>query len=134
MRKHRVFAAVAAIFWTAFLLASLWWNLQNHRKTAIELATIQARTAYRKDVEYRKWNMSAGGVYAMVSNSVQPNPYLFHYPERDIKTTQPAEARERAGHLGEKGPRKVRPGSQRGRRGGGYGERAVSEVHEAPVC
>ena len=44
-----------------------------------------ARAAHDKDVRYRRWNASHGGVYVAVSDSTRPNPYL-HVRERDVTT------------------------------------------------
>ena len=56
--------------------ASLAWNLSQVKKTALEAARIQARTAFEKDVLYRRWNAMHGGVYVPVTPETTPNPYL----------------------------------------------------------
>jgi len=58
----------------------------NIEKTGtFDAARIEARTAFEKDVIYRRWNAEHGGVYAPVNEKTQPNPYL-DVPERDIIT------------------------------------------------
>jgi hypothetical protein len=52
----------------------------------LENGRIWARTHFEKDVLYRLWNASAGGVYLPVSDKTPPNPYLSHLPERDLTT------------------------------------------------
>ena len=42
--------------------------------------------AFLKDLSYRIWNASHGGVYVPVTESTQPNPYL-RVPHRDVTTT-----------------------------------------------
>ncbi len=71
--------------WTIFIALSVVWNYQEEISEAIEGAKIEARTAYEKDVLYRRWNANRGGVYAEITASTQPNPYL-DIPERDIIT------------------------------------------------
>lgn len=71
--------------WTIFIALSVVWNYREERSEAIEGAKIEARTAYEKDVLYRRWNANRGGVYAEITASTQPNPYL-DVPERDIVT------------------------------------------------
>ncbi|MDR1656382.1 MAG: response regulator [Deltaproteobacteria bacterium] len=53
-------------------------------KTAQEFALLQARTAYEKDVVYRRWVSNLGGVYGEVSDSLKPNPYLEDNGMREI--------------------------------------------------
>ena len=71
--------------WTIFIAFSMGWKYHGKRTEAIEAARIEARTAYEKDVLYRRWNANQGGVYAEVTASTPPNPYL-KVPERDIIT------------------------------------------------
>jgi len=64
---------------------SLAWNLRTIKSGILEAARIEARTAFEKDVVYRRWNAENGGVYVLVTEVTQPNPYL-DVPERDITT------------------------------------------------
>lgn len=73
-----------AVLWTILLAGSLEWNLYLSRKTLIDNATDTARIAFEKDVMYRSWNSSHGGVYVLVTDSSQPNPYMKDAPERDF--------------------------------------------------
>jgi len=74
-----------AALWSAFIASSLIWNLKIEKTSTYEAARIEARTAFRKDVIYRRWNAQHGGVYVPVSAKTQPNPYL-DVSEREIKT------------------------------------------------
>jgi hypothetical protein len=69
--------------WTLFITASLAWNYRKELSESIEAAKVQARTVYEKDVLYQRWNVDRGGVYAEITPSTPPNPYL-DVPERDI--------------------------------------------------
>ncbi|MDR2451440.1 MAG: response regulator [Candidatus Accumulibacter sp.] len=72
------------VFWTVCVGASLWINIDRTYRHAEEAARLQARTAFEKDVVYRRWNSRLGGVYAKVTEITPPNPYLRD-PERDIQ-------------------------------------------------
>jgi PAS domain S-box-containing protein len=72
------------VFWTVCVGASLWINIDRTYRHAEEAAKLQARTAFDKDVIYRRWNSRLGGVYAKVTEITPANPYLRD-PERDIQ-------------------------------------------------
>lgn len=72
--------------WTAVVGASLIWNVFEVKHQTLEAARIQARFVYKKDVIFRRWNTQHAGVYVPVTDKTQPNPYLSHIPERDIRT------------------------------------------------
>jgi diguanylate cyclase (GGDEF)-like protein len=72
--------------WTILIGASLAWNVVLHNQTIEDQARIIARTAFEKDVLYRRWNNGYGGVYVWITPNSQPNPYL-DVPERDLTTT-----------------------------------------------
>ncbi len=72
-------------FWSIFIVLSLVWNMKTTRSGTLEVARIEARTAFEKDVVYRRWNAGHGGVYAPIAETNQPNPYL-DVPEREITT------------------------------------------------
>jgi signal transduction histidine kinase/CheY-like chemotaxis protein len=50
-----------------------------------EIARSYARAYHEKDVLYRRWNASHGGVYSPVTETNQPNPYLVA-KERELTT------------------------------------------------
>ncbi len=76
--------AVGAV-WTVVVAASLIWNVFEVKHATLEVARIQARFAYEEDVFYRRWNALHVGVYVPVTEETQPNPYLSHIPDRDIR-------------------------------------------------
>ena len=71
--------------WSILIGLSLAWNLRAEKPGTLETARMEARMAFDKDIVYRRWNASCGGVYAPVTETAQPNPYL-DVPERDITT------------------------------------------------
>lgn len=80
------YVLVLAVLWTVFVSLSLIWNLHQMKQKTLETAHIQARSAYLRDIIYRRWNARHGGVYVPVTEETQPNPYLSGIPERDITT------------------------------------------------
>jgi signal transduction histidine kinase len=74
-----------ALGWTFAIGISLFWNLVQLRRGTEESARTEARTAFNRDVLYRRWNAMSGGVYAPVTEETPPNPYLEN-DERDIET------------------------------------------------
>jgi hypothetical protein len=77
------FAIGVMAVWTFFMALTIGWKYRAERFETVEAARIEARTAFEKDVLYRRWNADRGGVYAEVGESTQPNPYLA-VAERDI--------------------------------------------------
>ena len=49
------------------------------------VATQQAITSANKDIAYRSWVASHGGVYVPVDKRTPPNPYLSHIKNRDFR-------------------------------------------------
>ncbi len=92
-RKSRVsfprferYAWLLAVVWTVLVATSLVWNVVQINQNTLEVARIQARVAYEKDLIYRQWNAGYGGVYVPVTEESQVNPYLSHISDRDIIT------------------------------------------------
>ena len=84
-RRLRYYVLALLAGWTCVVGASGAWNLHEIRRESLEAARITARTAYFKDVIYRRWNAGHGGVYVPVTEDLQPNPYL-NVPARDVET------------------------------------------------
>ena len=85
LQLERYVWALLAV-WTAVVGTSLAWNVVGVNREMLELARLQARVAYEKDVIYRRWNAQRGPVYVPVTERTQPNPYLARTPERDVTT------------------------------------------------
>ena len=75
-RTFRYYLAGIMVVWTLFMLFSWLWLSHIIRSGTLETARIEARTAFRNDVIYRKWNADHGGVYVPVSPATPPNKYL----------------------------------------------------------
>ena len=84
-RRNVVYWSFFAVLWTVFVGGSLAWNISESAKHSRALAIQTARSLYEKDVLYREWSATHGGVYVPVSATTQPNPYL-KAAEREITT------------------------------------------------
>jgi hypothetical protein len=80
-----LFVWVLAAVWSIIVAASAVWNIYQSNKHSYEMALIEARNSYKKDVAYRRWNAMQGIVYVPITEYTPPNPYLI-VPERDVVT------------------------------------------------
>ncbi|OAN52776.1 signal transduction protein [Paramagnetospirillum marisnigri] len=81
------YAALAVLAWSLLLGGSLWWNVQRQEIISFDMALNSARGAFDKDVAYRAWASSHGGVYVEPSEKTPPSPWMAHLPDRDLLTT-----------------------------------------------
>ncbi|MBF0329190.1 MAG: DUF3365 domain-containing protein [Nitrospirae bacterium] len=84
LKRFKNNAISGVLLWTLPIVVSLFWNLDQHNQTVIELAKTQARTAFQKDLVYRSWSVNNSAVYVPVSEHTPPNPHLSHIKNRDI--------------------------------------------------
>ena len=59
----------------------------NNYSYADTLAENEAVVSVKKDLAYRSWVASHGGVYVPITERTPPNPYLSHIKNRDVHTT-----------------------------------------------
>lgn len=83
--RRKIFTMLL-VFWCAIIIIiSLgYWNSVN--ETVYNMALHEARSSFQKDLMYRRWASSKGGVYASVSELTPQNPYL-KVKKRDITTS-----------------------------------------------
>ena len=84
--KINHFVIIFILLWTGLAAVSLWWNVTHLKEEILMTARIQANLTLEKDLLYRQWSSSQGGVYVIISERTQPNPYLY-VPDRDVKTS-----------------------------------------------
>ncbi|MEA3491581.1 MAG: HD domain-containing protein [Campylobacterota bacterium] len=83
---------INSVFWTTVIV----WSLvvfvfmivvirENYQDADI-FALNEARTSTKKDLAFRSWVASHGGVYVPITERTPPNPYLKHIENRDIET------------------------------------------------
>jgi len=73
------------LFWTLVIVLFAWHQSQDHLAKVLDTASVHAKASIDKDLVYRHWVASHGGVYVPVTETTPPNPYLG-VPERDIET------------------------------------------------
>jgi PAS domain S-box-containing protein len=78
------YVVVVAGLWTLVVAVSLISNLRQQRQETLEVAREAARSAYEKDVAYRRWNAQHGGVYVPITEKTPSNPYLQVVADRSI--------------------------------------------------
>ncbi len=76
---------ISAFCWSLLMLLAMGYEMRQTIKDSGKLSFIEARTALAKDLIYRKWVVSKGGVYAPISKNTPPNPHL-RVPEQNITT------------------------------------------------
>ncbi|MGZ8222314.1 MAG: ATP-binding protein [Methylobacter sp.] len=74
------------IVWSGLIAVSLIWNISQLHENTLLTAAAAARASLNKDIIFRQWATSHGGVYVPPTEITPPNPYL-KLPERDVVTT-----------------------------------------------
>lgn len=81
------YAVILFGVWTLLIGGSAWLNLDRQTALTGELAVGSARSAFNKDLAYRQWASSHGGVYVVPDERTPPSPWMSHLPDRDLTTT-----------------------------------------------
>jgi signal transduction histidine kinase/ActR/RegA family two-component response regulator len=82
VRNH----ALALAGWTVLVAASLIYNLKRVETDVVTTAAVAARANINKDIGFRKWATSHGGVYVPPTERTPPNPYI-RTPGQNVVTT-----------------------------------------------
>ncbi|PLA74899.1 diguanylate cyclase [Hydrogenovibrio sp. SC-1] len=82
VKKYSLIVAL----WSGLILGSWFYNLHGLEHATWQAASSAALATVNKDVSFRKWGASHGGVYVPPTDKTPPNPYL-DIPERDVVTT-----------------------------------------------
>ncbi len=75
------------VLWIVVLTASLMWNIWTVDKNMVETVKSIGRSFFKEIETTRLWNARHGGVYVLITENTQPNPYL-EVPNRDVTTTE----------------------------------------------
>jgi len=86
VRRLRNYSLWLAAAWTVLIATSFALGYGQQKEEALAISLAEARAALAKDLLYRSWAEEHGGIYAPVTESNQPNPYLSGLPERDLST------------------------------------------------
>ena len=84
--RIRFYTVLSVTLWTIFVAMLLFLDVEQTRSAAMDLAMKEAVTNINKDMTFRRWASSHGGVYVPETKQTPPNPYL-NDPERDVVTT-----------------------------------------------
>ncbi len=85
----KYYLGVALLTWTLVVAASLALNLWQADRGILETALHTARINYEKDILYRRWNASHGGVYIKTDKDTPPTP---GWPTSPRETSPPPQA------------------------------------------
>ena len=69
--------------WTLLVAGILFMTYKQERVAVWDVALHSAKTAFMKDLAYRRWNASHGGVYVPLTEATPANSYL-DVPEKNI--------------------------------------------------
>ena len=73
--------------WSIIMLGVACLFVYENYEYADTLAKNEALISVKKDLAYRSWVASHGGVYVPITEKTPPNPYLSHVKDRDVNTT-----------------------------------------------
>ncbi len=73
--------------WSVVMFGAGLINIKNNYDYAESLAKAEAEVSVKKDLAYRSWVASHGGVYVPITKKTPPNPYLSHIKNRDVYTS-----------------------------------------------
>ena len=85
-RRILLYLLLLSAIITVAAALSLVYNLNAITDHYQQLAQEMGRTFFKELVIVRRWNANLGGIYAPVTEQLQPNPYLDD-PHRDLTTT-----------------------------------------------
>lgn len=77
---------IIGVLWTLFIALIIIYLTYQKYEQIEQLALLEAKTSINKDIAYRKWIATHGGVYVPITKETQPNPYL-KVKHRDLNTT-----------------------------------------------
>lgn len=76
---------LVVLVWTIMITAIISISVYRNYNYAKHIAIENAKTSVNKDLAYRSWISSHGGVYVPTDNRTPPNKYLSHLKNRDIR-------------------------------------------------
>ena len=82
-----IIVLLIALVWSALMLAIIATFIYHNYEYADTLAKSRAVTNIKKDLAYRLWVASHGGIYVPITENTPPNPYLSHIENRDVNTS-----------------------------------------------
>ncbi len=74
------------VLWSLVIAIVMAMHIYQNYNYAKSLAINEARVSVQKDLAFRSWGASHGGVYVPITKRTPPNPYLSHIKNRDVTT------------------------------------------------
>ncbi|MEA2091752.1 MAG: DUF3365 domain-containing protein, partial [Campylobacterota bacterium] len=87
VRFLNLIVLIVTLIWTMLVLFVSSAFIYYDFNYADELAKNEALVSVKKDLAYRSWVASHGGVYVPITAKTPPNPYLSHIKNRDVNTS-----------------------------------------------
>jgi diguanylate cyclase (GGDEF)-like protein len=84
--RLRHYVLMLTLFWSLAIGILLGWSLYESQRDMRQIALAQARTHFNRDLAFRSWVASNGGIYVPQTENLLPNPYLKEVAERDVTT------------------------------------------------
>jgi diguanylate cyclase (GGDEF)-like protein len=84
--RMKAYITGAVAIWILLIGLSAFWNVSQAVNNQRQIYLDTARSSFSLIVTMREWNSRLGGIYAPITGTVAPNPYLAD-PARDITTT-----------------------------------------------
>lgn len=75
------------LLWSLLLSLSYYWNQHTSKQQIMQQAYAEARANLNKDITFRRWGTTHGGVYVPVTDTQKSVPWLAHVSGRDVTTT-----------------------------------------------
>jgi len=86
-RKTFSYSLIVLTIWSFIILFFTWQNIKVQKDSTNSIIMNIATLSFNKDLAYRKWAASHGGVYVEPSSKTPPSPWMSHIEDRDIITT-----------------------------------------------
>jgi PAS domain S-box-containing protein len=80
--------SVVGVLWIIIILFACLMNINQIKKSWLDVLKTEAEALYMKDTMIRKWIAENGGLYMVPSEKLSPNPNLSHVPHRDLTTKE----------------------------------------------
>ena len=86
IKRVNTVTLLLSLAWIIAVFSSMLYTVSNIEEKYYRVALEHAKNAFHKDLVFRKWVASHGGVYVFTTEKTPPNPYLSHIPNRDLTT------------------------------------------------
>jgi len=86
IKRFTKYVALTILIWTSVISFSLWFNIRSEKQYTDEVVKSAGLANFNKDMSFRLWGTSHGGVYVPPTKKTPPSPWMAHLPDRDITT------------------------------------------------